>query len=64
VVIGLKDKDKFNAVQARGDGQFIDYVTHPTLPALLEIALACPARARPTSRAPTWSPPSSPASPV
>ncbi len=42
VVIGLKDKDKFNASQPRGDGQFIDYVTHPTLPALLEIALALP----------------------
>ena len=42
VVIGLKDKDKFNASSPRGDGQFIDYVTHPTLPALLEIALALP----------------------
>jgi len=42
VVIGLKDKDKFNASQPRGDGQFIDYVTHPTLPALLEIALGLP----------------------
>jgi hypothetical protein len=43
VVVGLKDKDKFNASQPKGDGQFIDYVTHPTLPALLEIALALPA---------------------
>ena len=42
VVIGLKDKDKFNASRPSGDGQFIDYVTHPTLPALLEIALALP----------------------
>jgi hypothetical protein len=42
VVIGLKDKDKFNASQPSGDGQFIDYVTNPTLPALLEIALAAP----------------------
>jgi hypothetical protein len=32
VVIGLKDKDKFNASKPKGDGQFIDYVTHPTLP--------------------------------
>lgn len=39
VVIGLKDKDKFNASAPSGDGQFIDYVTNPTLPALLEIAL-------------------------
>lgn len=42
VVIGLKDKDKFNASQPKGDGQFIDYVTHPTLPKLLEIALNLP----------------------
>ena len=37
VVIGLKDKDRFNASQPRNDGQFADYVTHPTLPAILEI---------------------------
>jgi hypothetical protein len=42
VVIGLKDKDRFNASKPSGDGQFADYVTHPTLPALLEIALALP----------------------
>jgi hypothetical protein len=37
VVIGLKDKDRFNASKPRDDGQFADYVTNPTLPALLEI---------------------------
>jgi hypothetical protein len=42
VVIGLKDKDKFNASQPRNDGQFADYVTNPTLPKLLEIALNLP----------------------
>ena len=42
VVIGLKDKDRFNASRPEGDGQFIDYVTNPTLPALLEIALGAP----------------------
>jgi hypothetical protein len=42
VVIGLKDKDRFNASQPRGDGQFADYVTNPTLPKLLEIALGLP----------------------
>ena len=42
VVIGLKDKDKFNSSAPKGDGQFIDYVTNPTLPALLEIALSLP----------------------
>ena len=45
VVIGLKDKDKFNASSPSGDGQFIDYVTNPTLPALLEIVLALPGSA-------------------
>lgn len=37
VVIGLKDKNKFNASEPKDDGQFADYVTHPTLPQLLEI---------------------------
>jgi hypothetical protein len=45
VVIGLKDKDRFNASKPSGDGQFADYVTHPTLPALLEIALNIPGTA-------------------
>ena len=39
VVIGLNDKDKFNASRPKDDGQFAAYVTNPTLPALLEIAL-------------------------
>lgn len=37
VVIGLKDKDKFNHSQPKNDVQFIDYVTNPTLPALVEV---------------------------
>jgi len=37
VVIGLKDKDKFNASEPRDDAQFLAYVTNPTLPALLEV---------------------------
>jgi len=39
VVIGLDDKDKFNASRPQpgtGDGQFADYVTNPTLPALIQ----------------------------
>ncbi len=36
LVIGLKDKDLFNASEPKNDAQFADYVTHPTLPALLE----------------------------
>ena len=37
VIIGLKDKDAFNASEPRGDARFLDYVTNPTLPELLEI---------------------------
>jgi hypothetical protein len=40
VVIGLRDKDKFNASHPSGDTQFLDYVSHPTLPALLGLVLA------------------------
>ncbi len=40
VVIGLKDKDKFNASKPNGDSQFLDYVTNPTLPVLLGVVLA------------------------
>lgn len=35
VVIGLPDKDKFNASKPSGDLQFATYVTHPTLPSLM-----------------------------
>ncbi len=37
LVIGLKDKDTWNGSVPRDDGQFADYVTNPTLPALLEL---------------------------
>lgn len=40
VVIGLKDKDAFNASEPKDDGQFLTYVTNPTLPELLEILFA------------------------
>lgn len=36
LVIGLKDKDRFNASEPKDDVQFLDYVTHPTLPALID----------------------------
>lgn len=42
LVIGLPDKDRFNGSKPKDDGQFADYVTHPTLPAVLEIALELP----------------------
>jgi hypothetical protein len=38
VVIGVKDKDKFNASEPKDDlANFVDYVTHPTLPAIIEL---------------------------
>jgi len=39
VVIGLPDKDKFNASPPSGDAQFATYVTNPTLPALISLVL-------------------------
>jgi len=35
VVVGLPDKDRFSASEPKNDGQFLKYVTNPTLPALL-----------------------------
>ncbi len=37
VVIGLPDKDKFSGAEPAEDGQFADYVTNPTLPAIVEV---------------------------
>lgn len=36
VVIGVPDKDRFNASRPADDGQFATYVTNPVLPELLE----------------------------
>ena len=49
LVIGLPDKDKFNASKPQDDTQFLTYVTNPTLPALLGVVLA----SSPTAVAPT-----------
>ncbi len=46
VVIGVADKDKFNASKPKDDGQFADYVTNPSLPALIELLF-------PSAKAPT-----------
>ncbi|MDB5395404.1 MAG: hypothetical protein JWM91_2910 [Rhodospirillales bacterium] len=35
LAIGLPDKDKFNASEPEDDGQFLTYVTNPSLPALI-----------------------------
>jgi len=37
VVIGLKDKNDFNLGSPKNDAKFLTYVTHPTLPELLNI---------------------------
>lgn len=37
LVIGLKDKDRFSSAEPKDDTQFADYVTHPSLPELLNI---------------------------
>lgn len=37
VVIGLKDKNRFNSSSPTDDAQFLTYVTNPTLPAILEL---------------------------
>lgn len=36
VVVGITDKDRFNASEPKDDGQFLTYVTNPTFPALLQ----------------------------
>ena len=36
-VIGLKDKDAFNASEPADDARFLKYVTNPTLPKILEL---------------------------
>jgi hypothetical protein len=42
VVIGLKDKDRFNSSKPKDDTQFLDYVTHPTLPVLINALFPIP----------------------
>ena len=37
LVIGLKDKDAFNASEPRNDARFLTYVTNPTFPALVGV---------------------------
>ncbi len=37
LVIGLKDKNKFNSSEPSHDAQFATYVTNPTLPAIIEL---------------------------
>jgi len=45
VVIGLPDKDHFNSSAPANDGQFANYVTNPSLPALLNALFLAPVNA-------------------
>lgn len=45
LVIGLKDKDRFNSSRPRNDAQFADYVTHPSLPFILNALFKDPVNA-------------------
>ncbi len=49
VVIGLKDKDRFNHSKPGQDAQFADYVTNPTLPALVEVLFGSAGAKAPTN---------------
>ena len=49
VVIGLKDKDQFNSSKPMNDKQFLDYVTNPTLPALIEVLFGSAGAKAPTN---------------
>ena len=49
VVIGLKDKDRFNSSKPKDDAQFLDYVTNPTLPVLINILFPIPATTPPAT---------------
>ena len=50
LVIGLPDKDKFNASMPAHDAQFLSYVTNPSLPALLHILFGDAAKEPSTPR--------------
>lgn len=49
VVIGLKDKNLFNAATPEGDAALATYVTNPTLPAILEILFGAAGVKAPTN---------------
>ena len=48
LVIGLKDKDKFNASLPANDAQFATYVTNPTVPTLVQTVFAADGIKAPT----------------
>jgi len=56
LVIGIPDKDHFNASVPSGDAQFATYVTNPTLPALLNLLFLAPVNATLGATLPTLAP--------
>ena len=50
IIIGLPDKDRFNSSNPLQDAQFLRYVTHPTLPVLLNTLFGSAALAPETPR--------------
>lgn len=50
VVIGMPDKDCFNASQPANDGQFLHYVTNPSLPTILNVLFGGAAKVPHTPR--------------
>ena len=49
LVIGLPDKDRFNSSKPKDDAQFLDYVTHPTLPVLINVLFPIAATTPPST---------------
>jgi len=49
IVIGIKDKDKFNGSEPKNDAQFADYVTNPSLPILVEVVFGASGALAPTT---------------
>ena len=56
LVIGIPDKDRFNASSPLNDAQFATYVTNPTLPALLNILFLAPVNQTLGATLPTLAP--------
>jgi hypothetical protein len=49
VIIGLRDKDRFNSSEPKDDAQWADYVTNPTLPEVLELLFGAAGVVAPTN---------------
>jgi hypothetical protein len=49
VVIGLKDKDLFNAASPKGDAALATYITNPTLPAIIQVLFGAAGVLAPTN---------------